>query len=397
MTPKPGIRTMLRRLGDREAWRNAGIEEFATAQHWLRLQGGGLALRLAVGVLALMMVPLAVGILFSSGRPTTPGAMIAFLVATSCGGLLGIWWLRRSRPSAHDAIWFVAIADICVLVGCLSMYGVTRVSSTSHLGMLAMLTAFLLGWRMLLVHCLFSLFVLITTTVVAVTVDGLSLGEVYPVLAPALAVIFALPMMVQFVVEAGRKGIGTVVTERYRDDLTGLYNRIGFQATLRILSSRRRVGGVVAVIDLDGFKGYNDTHGHLAGDQRLTEVSRKIREALPNTLIARMGGDEFLVAALRPTRAESYLLIRDLSRLVSEDQPGPTIGASAGAIVTDRIVGDDLTRLVIEADRALYEAKADRSLRIVIRDHTSGTGATGAEDLAGGSREPGGEPPGPGT
>ncbi len=175
-------------------------------------------------------------------------------------------------------------------------------------------------------------------------------------------------MMVQFVVESGRRGIGAVVTERNRDDLTGLYNRIGPQTALRILASRRRAGGVVAVLDLDGFKRYNDTHGHLAGDQRLVDVARVLWAGLPNALVARMGGDEFLVAALRDNREGADVVVEQLLALVSEDRAGPTIGGSAGVVVTDLVRADDLALLVADADRALYEAKFDRSLRLVVHD-----------------------------
>ncbi len=153
------------------------------AQYWLRLQGGGLALRLAVGGLALMMVPLCIGILFSDGRPTTTGAMIVFIAASSGSAVLGTWWLRLRKPAARDAMRFVAAADFCLFVGCLAQHGIARMSGTIHLGMLAMLTSFLLGWRILLLHCFVSLSALIATTVATIVIDGLTLGDLYPVLA----------------------------------------------------------------------------------------------------------------------------------------------------------------------------------------------------------------------
>lgn len=368
MTPKRFLRAVLRRLGDREGWRTAGIAEYASAQSWLRVQGGGLALRLAVGGLALMMVPLCIGVLFSSARPETTGAMIVFLISSSGSAVLGVWWLRLRQPRSRDAILFVAVADVCLFAGCLAQSGLARISGTTYLGMLAMLTAFLLGWRILLLHCLLSVAAVLATTITTMIVDGYTVGELYATLAPALAMVFALPMMVQFVVEFGRRGISAIVTGLNRDELTGLYNRIGFQTGVRTLASRGRSGGVVAVVDLDGFKQYNDTHGHLAGDQRLVEVGRMLRLGLPSTLVARMGGDEFLVAALRSTREESDLVIDRLRNLVSESRPGPTIGGSAGVVVTDHLVGAELSRIVSEADNALYEAKADRSRRIVVHE-----------------------------
>ncbi|KXP01478.1 sensor domain-containing diguanylate cyclase [Tsukamurella pseudospumae] len=359
----------MHRLADREAWRRAGTAEYASASSWLKVQGGGLALRVAVGGLALMMVPLCIGVLFSDARPSTPIAMAVFVVSSSGSAVLGVWWLRLRRPSARDAIRFVAVADVCLFAGCLAQSGAARISGTTYLGMLAMLTAFLLGWRILLLHCMLSVVAVVATTVTTMVVDGATLGELYATLAPALAIVFALPMMVQFVVESGRRGIGVVVTERNRDPLTGVYNRFGLQAALRVLARREHGAAFVAMVDLDGFKQYNDRHGHLAGDQRLVEVGRTLRGGLPGALVARMGGDEFLVVAVRPSRAETTALVDRLRGLLADGAP-PAIVGSAGVVVRGPLAADELARVVAEADRALYAAKGDRSVRLVVRQQS---------------------------
>ncbi|NMD54324.1 MULTISPECIES: sensor domain-containing diguanylate cyclase [Tsukamurella] len=360
-------RSVLRRLGDREGWRTAGVAEYASAQSWLRVQGGGLALRLAVGGLALMMVPLCVGVLFSAGRPTTTGAMIVFVIASSGSAVLGVWWLRLREPRARDAIRFVATADICLFAGCLAQAGTARISGTTYLGMLAMLTAFLLGWRVLLMHCLLSVAAVLATTVTTMVVDGSSLGELYTTLAPALAMVFALPMIVQFVVESGRRGIGVAVTDQNRDGLTGLYNRVGMQSAVRIMARREHGAAVVAILDLDRFKQYNDTNGHLSGDQLLVDTGRALKDGLPEALVSRMGGDEFVVVALRPTRAAADAVVAGLRALVAGDGvTGPSIAGSAGVVVLPRLEPRGFPRAVSAADHALYEAKADRSLRLVV-------------------------------
>ncbi len=361
------LRAIARRLGDRPAWREAGLAEYAAATSWLRVQGGGLALRAAVGGLALLMVPLCIGVLFSSARPQSPAAMAVFVATSSASAVLGVWWLALRKPAARDAIRFVAVADVCLFAGCLAQAGPARISGTTYLGMLAMMTAFLLGWRILLLHCVFSVVAVAGATVATMALDGYSLGDLYTTLAPALAIVFALPMLVQFVVESGRRGIGQIVAEGNRDALTGLYNRLGMQSTLRGVVEREEGPTAVAVLDLDGFKLFNDTHGHLAGDQRLVGVGALLRSGLPRSVVARMGGDEFVVVAVRESVPEAHAVVALLERLVGVRAVRSPIDASVGAVVLPRLRASDLAQAVAQADAALYEAKRDPARRLVLR------------------------------
>lgn len=87
------------------------------------------------------------------------------------------------------------------------------------------------------------------------------------------------------------------------DELTGLLNRRGFFSHFRreIAAARRqrakgsgKGGGVLVIIDLDGFKRINDTHGHMAGDAYLRQVARLLVGAVrEEDVVARLGGDEF--------------------------------------------------------------------------------------------------------
>lgn len=363
------LRSGYRALTRRSGWQYAGRAEYEQATSWIRSQGGGVALRYVVGSLALLMVPLCAGVLFSSARPHGAPAMFVFLLASFGSAVLGVWWLRLRNPTSRDAIVFVASADICLLIGCLAQFGSAKVAGTTYLGMLAMLTAFLLGWRLLLIHCVFSLAAVGLCTAAAIFFDGYPLAGLYTILAPAATIVFALPMLVQFIVEFGRRGIGAVTVERNRDTLTGVFSRAGLQAALRILLHRREHDvAVVAMLDLDGFKAFNDTHGHLAGDEYLVETAQRLRDGVPATLIGRMGGDEFVIVALRRSRTEMEFVIGDLRRLVQEGGP---VAGSVGLVVRPRLGTSDLAAAVGEADIALYEAKADRTRRIVVRDLTA--------------------------
>ena len=84
------------------------------------------------------------------------------------------------------------------------------------------------------------------------------------------------------------------------DPLTGLHNRRYAMAHLSRIAERAAVAGrtfALMILDLDRFKAINDTHGHAAGDAVLAEVAARLSAQLrPIDLVARIGGEEFLIA-----------------------------------------------------------------------------------------------------
>lgn len=138
------------------------------------------------------------------------------------------------------------------------------------------------------------------------------------------------------------------------DELTSLPNRRRWAEELtRDLARARRhhTPLVVAMIDLDGFKSYNDTHGHPAGDELLREVGRKWAEAVRATdLLARVGGDEFSITLPDCDREEALVVLRRVQAATPDG-----VGSSAGIAFSDGTDGADA--VVARADAALYEAK----------------------------------------
>ncbi|NJB68592.1 diguanylate cyclase (GGDEF)-like protein/PAS domain S-box-containing protein [Desulfobaculum xiamenense] len=151
------------------------------------------------------------------------------------------------------------------------------------------------------------------------------------------------------------------------DHLTGLANRAVFEETLeRMLAQSERSGERVAVLymDLDGFKGINDTYGHQTGDTLLVAVGQRICSRLRRSdLAARLGGDEFAVLLWNVAGREavaSYAqdVVDALSRSFDCDDVTCRVGVSIGAsICPDH--GCDAQTLVRLADRALYRMKAE--------------------------------------
>ena len=156
----------------------------------------------------------------------------------------------------------------------------------------------------------------------------------------------------------------------YYDALTDLPNRRGLMEELpRAISSCQAVDQRLAVlmIDLDGFKKLNDTHGHAAGDQMLYVVGQRLRQGVRSAdLVARLGGDEFVVvldsigqalegAQLAAQRVAQGLLER-LSRPYELEVGISHHSASIGVAVLDQRSAT-AEALMQHADVALYEAK----------------------------------------
>jgi diguanylate cyclase (GGDEF)-like protein len=156
------------------------------------------------------------------------------------------------------------------------------------------------------------------------------------------------------------------------DPLTGLLNRRTFSETLEKKlvhqSKTQMIKGSLAYIDLDNFKLINDRLGHQAGDEVLTELSKKLNHlAQENDLVARLGGDEFAIwfDAKGNRDAKSILssLIEDepFFSKFTNDHSRP-FGASVGIVEIDGCESKDLAQIMAEADRAMYKNKSVKKI-----------------------------------
>jgi len=148
------------------------------------------------------------------------------------------------------------------------------------------------------------------------------------------------------------------------DPLTGTLNRRAWDAQLCLLMERARLSGApltIALVDLDHFKSYNDTHGHTAGDVLLTQFAGAARTCLRKfDVFARWGGEEFIVALYEcsPDHASQIL-----NRIRSSMPPGGT--CSVGHTMWDGT--EPLSASISRADAALYDAKRIGRDRVVGR------------------------------
>jgi diguanylate cyclase (GGDEF)-like protein/PAS domain S-box-containing protein len=150
------------------------------------------------------------------------------------------------------------------------------------------------------------------------------------------------------------------------DALTGLPNRVLLADRLQQgMTQAQRRGQLLAVafLDLDGFKGVNDAHGHEAGDQLLVALASRLKQALrEGDTLSRMGGDEFVAVLVDlPDVASCEPLLSRL--LLAAAQPvlwgGALLQVSASLGVTFFPQADDVDadQLLRQADQAMYQAK----------------------------------------
>lgn len=155
----------------------------------------------------------------------------------------------------------------------------------------------------------------------------------------------------------------------FEDPLTRRPNRRAFEERLKVLSAVDNPPAMLLLLDLDGFKQVNDTHGHEAGDEVLVRFADVIADCLrEGDFVARLGGDEFAVLLPNsdPASAESFAN-RLLDRVRTElRQWGvtATIGIAAA--------GEDRRHAMIEADLGLYSAKRDGGDRVAVRPAQDG-------------------------
>ncbi len=169
---------------------------------------------------------------------------------------------------------------------------------------------------------------------------------------------------------AERARIAELETRVDEDPLTGLLNRRGFMKALgRTLAYARRykATGALLFLDLDGFKAVNDRHGHAAGDWVLGRVGRLIAGAVrASDVVARVGGDEFVVLLWNLNEAQAIAKARALEALIAEssfEQKGKryAIGLSAGLTMLSD--GDTTEAVLARADTAMYARKRERKKR----------------------------------
>lgn len=161
------------------------------------------------------------------------------------------------------------------------------------------------------------------------------------------------------------------------DTLTGLHNRRYFYDVIEKeigIAKRNKTFLTFAIIDVDYFKKYNDRYGHPAGDSALIKVAQVLKQSLrrPNDYAFRLGGEEFgiIVSDLNAEQTSEFLEIvrkrvEELEIEHCESDVCEYLTLSIGAHVNLEGNVFDSNQLYVKADKALYEAKAQRNCVVV--------------------------------
>lgn len=149
--------------------------------------------------------------------------------------------------------------------------------------------------------------------------------------------------------------------ESLHDALTGLPNRVAFQAQLEFqLKEQANKNLAVLFIDLNGFKKINDNHGHRAGDEVLSTVARRMLRACPDdAVVSRLAGDEFAVLVMESGQSKqtAQAISDELLKPMNIEQGQVTVGASIGISHARGDHSDSAVALLKNADYAMYQAK----------------------------------------
>lgn len=203
-------------------------------------------------------------------------------------------------------------------------------------------------------------------------------GRVYPEILTINAIFDAHQTLVGYAgafsdVTEGKRQAEKIQWYADHDVLTGLMNRRALEQQgpliLRAALSRGQIGAVM-LIDIDGFKATNDTHGHVAGDRVLQAFARRLKEqAGGDVVLSRMGGDEFVcIVAPLESREEALALGKRLLAVLSEPVIFDGVSVSHSVSIGLVIAPDQATLLdeaLRIADLALQRAKEQGRGRLV--------------------------------
>jgi diguanylate cyclase (GGDEF)-like protein len=220
------------------------------------------------------------------------------------------------------------------------------------------------GARVLLMPAVFA--------VAGLTLLGWHTIERQNALALALAIATLAAVIVRMAVTF-RENIRLLASSRrdaLTDALTGLGNRRALMEDLEVeigVATESRPSGLI-LLDLDGFKQYNDRFGHPMGDALLAQLGQRLAEAFPHDRSYRLGGDEFCVL----TRSNEEMIARaadDAREALTEIGAGFEVGCTSGEAVIPREGHDAITAMRI-ADERLYTRK-ERRQRSTVSNQTT--------------------------
>jgi diguanylate cyclase (GGDEF)-like protein len=153
----------------------------------------------------------------------------------------------------------------------------------------------------------------------------------------------------------------SILKKAYHDELTGVYNRTKFNELFEYELSKTVRHGYklsMAIIDIDHFKKFNDTHGHLIGDEVLILLAHKLLSIIRiYDVFARWGGEEFVILFAETSKEEAELICEKLRVAIAQTPHKIAGNITASFGITEYNKGDTLESMFKRCDEALYMAK----------------------------------------
>ena len=340
-------------------WREP--DHYAWMVGYLRARGLATRVRLLIAGATASYLVLPWSMLFSAAGPREPWQRAAVIVATGAV-LLASASFATNWPARRWSVARTAIASAGTALVCLSY-------TDPVVGLVGCATFAMLGGYIAFFHSVRLQTLNLGLGLLAATVQaGRALldmhGEVIATLNVYLVVavtILALPATAHVLAHFLGGDLNTSDT----DPLTGLLNRRAFyRATHHLLatagsSPARHLS--VLMVDLDDFKGLNDSQGHRAGDTALVGVSRLLtKHTADEAVVARVGGEEFLIADLAdPSSAQRCATALCAMITAAEYDITASIGVASADLLAHPFVDDRalIDHLIDLADTAMYDAK----------------------------------------
>ncbi|WP_368489427.1 PAS domain S-box protein [Clostridium sp. BJN0013] len=163
-------------------------------------------------------------------------------------------------------------------------------------------------------------------------------------------------------IDERKKAEQQVLHLSYYDQLTGLYNRRFYEEELKRLDKSENYPITLALADVNGLKLTNDAFGHLVGDKLLIRISQILKkECSSNDIIARVGGDEFVILFPKTDLKTSEMIIKRIRESMSFERVHNSILSVSFGLASKNTEDQDITDIFIEAENNMYRYKLSES------------------------------------
>jgi len=338
------------------------------------------------------------GMELATGGRLSPGLNLPSFIVL-CAVVRIVNWFVGGKGTTHEemvrrmrqTVWFASLVCLAVCARCIYLFGVGDTSSHMAVMLFGGLTAIGVSYGLTALPAAGRIplvLIIVPISIVALmSHDPLFTWAAFGLVAVAAItmrlltqhsrhftdVIHSRAMIVLQQERAEHAHLEAIVAAT-TDFLTSLPNRRAFMTALEAeaIESKKSGSFAVAVLDLDRFKAVNDTLGHGAGDKLLQEVAARLLEAVGQQgLVARLGGDEFgiLLPGIDRSNAAQAIgkrILDKVNRPVLISGREVAVSACCGLGISRRGVDKTPSRIMADADLALYEAKGSSSTGLAV-------------------------------